>query len=237
MRPIRVLIVDDEPIARHVLREQLESFPDVEITGEAENGRDAYEKIAEIHPDLVFLDLEMPTMGGFEVIRKLGPNAPPAVVIVTAYQEHSFRAFETGAIDYLLKPVSTQRLRKALDRVRALLPGDGGRDRRRRVVARHGNEFVLLELDDILAFQAEGELVWIITTTQRFLAMESLRGIEARVNDQKFQRVHRNAIVNINHVRKLSPLNNSRWLITLHNEMQVVTSKRQARNVRKILRW
>ena len=117
---IRTLIVDDEPIARQVLRDELEAFSDVEIAGEAANGNDALGEIVRLKPDLVFLDLEMPGMGGFEVIRRLPEGVLPIVVIVTAYDRHAIRAFEAGALDYLLKPVSRERLEKALDRARAL---------------------------------------------------------------------------------------------------------------------
>lgn len=234
--PIRTLIVDDEPIARSVLREQLEAFAEVKIVGEAENGRDACEKIAEIQPDLVLLDLEMPAMNGFELVRTLHGSPPPAIVIVTAYNEHAIRAFEAGAIDYLLKPVSEARLKVALDRVRALASSNS-HPRGRKVVGRSGSEFVLLDLDEVLAFQAEGELVWIITASTRLLATQPLRALEERLRGQQFQRVHRNAIVNVNHVRKLSTLTSSRWLITLSNSMQLVASKRQAHNMRRILHW
>src|SRR5436190_5453410 len=118
--PIRTLIVDDEPVARQVLREELRTFADIEIIGEAENGNAALAQIVGLNPDLVFLDLKMPGMGGFEVIHRLPPGVLPIIVIVAAYDEHAIRAFDAGALDYLLKPVSQERLHKALDRARAL---------------------------------------------------------------------------------------------------------------------
>src|ERR1700688_2512985 len=117
---MRTLIVDDEPIARRILREELEAFPEIQIVGEAENGKQALRQIAELNPDLVFLDLQMPVMGGFEVVRKLGGGQLPVVVIVTAFDEHAIEAFEAGAIDYLLKPVSEARLHKAVLRAKSL---------------------------------------------------------------------------------------------------------------------
>src|SRR5215469_4820152 len=117
---IKTLIVDDEPVARHVLREALEQFPDVLVIGEAENGRDALQKIGKLAPDLVFLDLQMPVMSGFDVVRNLGGPSLPVIVIVTAFDQHAIEAFEAGAIDYLLKPVSESRLRRAVDRARTL---------------------------------------------------------------------------------------------------------------------
>jgi DNA-binding LytR/AlgR family response regulator len=252
-RVMKTLIVDDEPIARRILREELEAFPEVKVVGEAENGREALRKIAELQPNLVFLDLQMPVMGGFEVVRKLGGGALPVVVIVTAFDQHAIEAFEAGAIDYLLKPVSEARLQKAVLRAKSLQnnpieiandvakiaaaavpPNSTGT---RKMVGRIGTEYFLLNVEEILAFQADGELVWIITSKQRFLATQSLRGIEERLAEHQFQRVHRNAIVNVDHVRKMSALSSQRWLITLSNSLQLTVSKRQAHNIRNILHW
>jgi YesN/AraC family two-component response regulator len=117
---MKTLIVDDEPIARRVLREELELFEDVSIIGEAENGKEALQQIINLRPDLVFLDLQMPEMGGFEVIRKLKTGPLPVIVIVTAFDQHAMEAFEAGAVDYLLKPVNERRLQKAVERARNL---------------------------------------------------------------------------------------------------------------------
>ena len=119
--PLRTLIVDDEPIARKVLREELGSFDDVEIIGEADNGVSALEKISADHPDLVLLDLQMPGMGGLEVVRNLKHGTHmPVIVIVTAYDKYALQAFEAGAIDYLLKPVGAERLAQAVERAKRL---------------------------------------------------------------------------------------------------------------------
>jgi two-component system LytT family response regulator len=250
---LRALIVDDEPIARKVLRDELGAFSDVEIAGEAANGNDAIREIARLKPDLVFLDLEMPGVGGFDVIRRLPEGALPIVIIVTAYDQHAIRAFETGALDYLLKPVSQDRLEKALDRARALRGKTGevaeslahlsnvgeppGAPRGRKIVGRTGEEYYLLDIDDVLAFQAEREIVWILTSRQRYMATQTLRNVDERLRGSCFQRVHRNALVNVNHVRKMSPLSSQRWLLTLSNGQEFIVSKRQAHNVRKMLQW
>ena len=116
---MKTLIVDDEPIARTILREELEHFPEVSVIGEADNGRSALQMIRKLRPDLVLLDLQMPVMSGFEVVRNL--DAPlPVIVIVTAFDQHAIQAFEAGAVDYLLKPVSEDRLAKAVDRAKSL---------------------------------------------------------------------------------------------------------------------
>jgi two-component system LytT family response regulator len=252
VRVMKALIVDDEPVARRVLREGLELFPDVQVVGDAADGKEALQKIATLQPDVVFLDLQMPVMSGFEVVRNLSGPTLPAVVIVTAFDQHAIQAFEAGAIDYLLKPVSEARLRSAVDRVQNLLdrPNEIAANmdkissvqpppaaRSRKVVGRSGEDYVLLDMDDVLAFQAERELVWIIASKQRLLATQSLRVIAERLAEPQFQRVHRNAIVNVNHVRKMSPLSSQRWLVTLSNSLQLVVSKRQAHNIRNILNW
>jgi two-component system LytT family response regulator len=252
-RRITTLIVDDEPIARRVLREGLELIPEIEITGEAANGREALQQIATLKPDLVFLDLQMPVMSGFEVVRSLGEPPLPVIVIVTAFDQHALQAFEAGAIDYLLKPVTEARLQKAVERAASLLkrPVEIANQvasiasvvtsehpaRIRKVVGRSGSDYVLLDADEVLAFQAERELVWIITAKQRLFATQSLRAIEDRLGGPQFQRVHRNAIVNVNHVRKLTALSSQRWSITLSNSLQLVVSKRQAHKIRQILQW
>jgi two-component system, LytTR family, response regulator len=252
-RVMKTLIVDDEPIARRVLREELENVPHVSIVGEAENGKQALQQIAELKPDLVFLDLQMPVMGGFEVVQRLSGGHLPIIVIITAFDQHAIEAFEAGAVDYLLKPVGEERLRKAVERARKLHknPLDVANDvakiaaaaappnsvSGRKIVGRNGGEYFLLDPDEILAFQAEGELVWIVTAKQRFLATQTLRVIEDRLKGQQFERVHRNAIVNVNHVRKMSAMSSQRWLVTLSNSLQLIASKRQAHSIRSILHW
>jgi len=252
---VKTLIVDDEPVAREVLRGELEPFPDVVVVGEAENGRQALDQISKMQPDLVFLDLQMPVMGGLEVVGRLKSGHLPVIVIVTAYDEYAIKAFEAGAIDYLLKPVSAARLQKTIARARAL----HGRPREnaeriadisgarvnesdavpinRKIVGRRGPEYVLLDCDEVLAFQADDETVWIVTAKDRFLATQPLRAIEERLQPLPFRRVHRSAIVNVNHVRKMSALSSQRWLLTLSNGQELIVSKRQAHAIRGLLRW
>lgn len=249
---MKALIVDDEPIARRVLREELELFPGIAVVGEAADGRDALQQIDKLEPDLVFLDLQMPVMGGFEVVRALEGRSSPVVVIVTAFDQHAIQAFEAGAIDYLLKPIRQERLQKCIERARKLrgrpravaeniakiatTPDESSGSRGHRIVGKSGSEYFMLDPNDVLAFQAEGELVWIITGKHRFLAAQSLRTMESRLEKSQFQRVHRNAIVNVNHVRKMSPMTSQRWMLTLSNQQQLIVSKRQAHNIRAILR-
>jgi DNA-binding LytR/AlgR family response regulator len=251
---MKTLIVDDEPIARQILREELEQLDEVEIVGEAADGTAAIAAILKLSPDLVFLDLQMPGLSGFDVIKKLPPAGRiPMVVIVTAYDQHAIQAFEAGAIDYLLKPISQDRLAQAVERAMRLRNRPGAMAERlanmqevaespqvrpaRRIVARSGDEYLLLNSEEVYAFQAEGDLVWIITAKKRYLATQSLKLIQEKLQNTSFRRIHRKALVNIDHVRKMSTLSSQRWLVTLSNNQEFIVSKRQASHVRQLLTW
>jgi len=244
------LIVDDEPIARQVLREELELIADVEVIGEAADGAAALEKIGAEQPDLVLLDLQMPAMSGLDVVRELKHSAhAPVIVIVTAYDQHALQAFDAGAIDYLLKPVGQERLSQAVERARRVtgrqameriaqlqeMADPAAGPRVRRIVGKVGEEYFLLSADEIYAFQAEGDLVWIVTAKRKFLATQTLKELELRLGNSSFRRIHRNALVNVDHVRKMSALSSQRWLITLANDQEFIASKRQAGNIRQLL--
>jgi two-component system LytT family response regulator len=248
--PLRTLIVDDEPVARKVLREELDSFDDVEIIGEADNGALALERISADHPDLVLLDLQMPVMGGLEVVRNLRHGAHmPVVVMVTAYDQYALQAFEAGAIDYLLKPVGGERLAEAVERAKRLTGRETAERlaqlqeitdqpairQARRIVGRIGEEYFLLSAEEIYAFQAEVDIVWIITAKKKYLATLTLKVLEQRLRNTSFRRIHRNALVNVDHVRRMSALSSQRWLITLSNDQEFIASKRQAGSIRQLL--
>ncbi len=247
---LKTLIVDDEPIARRVLREELELMRDVEVVGEADNGDTALERIVTDQPDLLLLDLQMPVMGGLEVIRNLKPGTRlPVIVIVTAYDEFALQAFEAGAIDYLLKPVSADRLAEAVDRAKRVTGRQASEKlaqlqevadqpaipQSKRIVGKIGEEYFLLNTTEIYAFQADGDMVWIVTAKRKYLATQTLKALEQRLGSTTFRRIHRNALVNVDHVRKMSALSSQRWLITLANDQEFIASKRQAGSIRQLL--
>ncbi len=240
--PLRTLIVDDEPVARQLLREELAEIDGVTLVGEAENGERALEFVERLSPDLVLLDIQMPVLDGFEVVRKLrGPL--PSIVFVTAFSEHALKAFEVGAADYLLKPVRAERLRQAVARARSGPSSarrvadtlNAERPAAAKIVARKGHDFYLLDYDEIYAFQADGELVWALTDSQRYLVTDSLKALEERLPSAVFRRVHRGALVNVKKVRKLTSISSQRWLLTLTNGVQLTVSKRQAPAIRELL--
>ncbi len=252
MSVIKTLIVDDEPIARRILREELEQLDNIAIAGEAEDGVSALASIRELRPDLVFLDLQMPGLGGFEVVRRLRTGSHiPVIVIVTAWDQYAIQAFESGAIDYLLKPVSQDRLALAIDRVTRICRNPAAAAEQfanlreiaeppqarpvRRIVAKSGDEYLLLNVEEVFAFEAEADVVWIITAKRRYMATQTLKTLQEKLRDTSFRRIHRNALVNIDHIRKMSTLTSQRWLVTLSNDQEYVVSKRQASTVRGLL--
>jgi DNA-binding LytR/AlgR family response regulator len=196
----------------------------------------------------------MPGIGGFDVIRKMPTTGHlPMVVIVTAFDQHALQAFEAGAIDYLLKPIGPDRLAQAVERAMKLRSRPAAVAEQlasvqeiaeaqkapapRKVVARAGGEYLLLRTAEVLAFEAEGDLVWIVTAKKKFLATKTLKVIQEKLRETSFWRVHRKALINIDHVRKMSTLSSQRWLITLSNGQEFIVSKRQARHVRQLLSW
>ena len=246
---LKTLIVDDEPVARKILRDEMELIGDIEIVGEADNGAAALRSIAALRPDLIFLDLEMPILSGLDVVRNLNQEVhAPVIVFVTAYDNFALDAFEAGAVDYLLKPIRQERLAEAIKRVRRLTDREAVEKigylqetvdpvaQGTKIVGRVGEEYFLFDIDDIYAFQAEGDLVWIIAQNQKYLATQTLKILQQRLKNTSFRRIHRNALVNVDHVQKMSGLSSQRWLITLSNDQEFIASKRQARNIRQLLR-
>lgn len=240
---MKVLIVDDEPIARRVLAELLEEFAGVQIAGEAASGTEAVEQIAKVHPELAFLDLQMPGLDGLSVARSLRGSRLPLIVYVTAYESHALEAFDTGALDYLLKPVRKERLAAALDKARAQLRGLAGPVKSapaappRRLVGRSGEDLHLVDPSDVIAFRAENNEVFMVTAQTRYRAELTLRELEDRLPCPPFRRIHRSTIINTDHIRKISPLTSKRWLLKLTNGAEAIVSKRMAGLVRETMEW
>jgi two-component system LytT family response regulator len=234
---MRVLIADDEPIARQILREHIESLPSVEIAGEATTGSEALARIFDTQPDVVLLDLQMPELDGLAVVRSLRGDKKPVIIFVTAFERYALDAFDVGAVDYLLKPVRRERLEKAILKAERQLKGlPGSAAAPRKIVGRRGTDMYLLDPAEIVAFQAEGELVHIIAGDQRYLADHSLKVLESKLEQPRFRRIHRRTIINTDHIRKISPLSSKRWLLKMSNGFEAVVSKRLASAIRE-QRW
>ena len=238
---MKILIVDDEPIARQILRELLEDMPGITLAGEAASGLEAVEQIPRLAPDVVLLDLQMPGLDGFSVARTLRGARLPLVIYVTAFESHALQAFETGAVDYLLKPVRRERLAGALEKARATLaglqPAPAPPAELRRIVGRLGNDLHMLNPDDVIAFVAEGDTVRIVTAQGRYYADYSLRVLETKLPPPRFRRIHRGTIINTDHIRRISPMTSKRWLLKMSNGLEAIVSKRMASVIREATSW
>ena len=215
---IRTLLVDDEALARRGMRQLLAAHADVEVVGECRDGRDALSALGELQPDLVFLDIQMPELDGFAVLREAAARkdvgALPLVVFLTAFEEFALDAFGVEAVDYLVKPVTEQRFDEAMRRVRRrlLLPrAGGGADAATDTAPRSANHLVVgtaqgqrvIPLDDVEWIAAEDYYVAVYVGGRRHLMRESMASLEARLDRGRFVRVHRGAIVNIGRVHEV----------------------------------
>ena len=213
--PVRVLLVDDEPLVRAGLRASLVDRPEVVVVGEAGDGLAALDAIETLRPELVFLDVQMPGLDGFDVLAGVAPERLPAVVFVTAYEQYALRAFDAHAIDYLLKPFDEPRLLAALARActwlerggaagtRALLDDVVATRGRDRFVVKHGGRLRLVHGRDVAWVEARGNYVHLHTAEGEFLLRETLSALERTLPAERFVRVHRSAIVAMPEVRSL----------------------------------
>jgi len=251
---IRALIVDDEPLARRGIRQLLAPYPDFVVAGECRDGREALRALASLEPDLVFLDVQMPGLDGLEVIRAHGPERMPAVVFVTAHDEFAVRAFEAEALDYLVKPLGEERFRATIARVRermrtasaldlaerlsALLTGPAGCGAAAaRIAARAERADLLLEPDEIDWIEADGDHLRIHARGRRQRVRGSLAALEARLDPQRFVRVHRRAIVRVDAVRELvGAAGLTRASVTLRDGTELPVSRRRLARVRALVR-
>ncbi len=252
MKTLRALIVDDEPLARDGLRDLLRSASDIDIAGECSNGVDAIEAILRLKPDMVFLDIQMPEVNGFEVVEQVKDEWRPAVVFVTAYDAFAVKAFDVHAIDYLLKPVDPERFTRALERVRARLRQAAGselpenlrellRDVRRtlpsrdRIPVRTGSGFLLLKAAEIDWVEAEREYVVLHTREKDHIVRSKISEFEERLPGDQFARIHRSIIVNLDRVREIVPLFSGEYSLTLVNGAKLRSGRTYADTVKSLL--
>ncbi|HEY0159824.1 MAG TPA: LytTR family DNA-binding domain-containing protein [Thermoanaerobaculia bacterium] len=206
---LRAVIVEDEPLARARLRALLGGDTGVAVIGEAENARAAAELVGQLHPDLVFLDVHMPEENGLELLRSLDPSQRPVVIFTTAHPEYALDAFELSAADYLVKPLDSERVARAIERARRFIAGGRAAaqsrptPRRERFAVRTRGEIVFVKASQIDWISAEGNYARLHTGEQSYLLRESMQSIEESLDPSTFIRVHRSAIVNLDRVRKL----------------------------------
>lgn len=233
-RPLRVVLADDERPARRFLIHLLQSFPDVEVVGEAGNGRDAIELIESARPDLALLDLQMPEAGGLDVARLVKAGATPSIAFVTAHDGFAIQAFELNAIDYLLKPVERERLASTLDRARTRAAG--GAQFLERIPVRRRDETVILPVRHISSIVADGELLHLTTTAgERFTISHRLHALEARLDPRRFVRLSRGTLAALDQIMKATPLPGGTHQVTMGNGETLQVSRIQSRVLRETL--
>jgi two-component system LytT family response regulator len=246
---MRVLIVDDEPIARRGLRRLLEREPDIEIAGEAGSGPAAVDAIREHEPDLVFLDIQMPGMSGLEVVEAVGADAMPAVVFVTAFDRYALDAFDHNAADYVLKPVDPDRFERALGRARQRIATGDRRDlekrllrlletarpRAERLIVRSANRVQFVEIAEIDWVHAEDNYVRIHAGENTYLLRETVTGLEQRLDSDQFLRIRRSTIVRIDRIKEIRSLLNGTFELVLKDGTKVVSSRRYREKIETLL--
>lgn len=236
---IRTLVVDDEQPSRERLRQLLGAHDDVEVVGDAEDGVQAVERIAELNPDLVLLDIQMPGLSGLEVAASLA-RPRPAIIFCTAFEQYAVDAFELHAVDYLLKPVNRSRLQAALDRIRTS-PDDRGRDGHLdramratpltplRFLARKAGRLRIVGRSEVVAFTFDEGLTRLHTATEQLWMQPTLVALARRLDEQTFFQVSRNAIVSLDAVKEAKPFPDGTGEVLLANGMKLPVTRRRWR--------
>lgn len=234
---MKVLIVDDELLARELVREMLKGEKDAEIVGEARNGREAVEMIRAAAPDIVFLDIQMPDMDGFEVLESLSVKELlriPAIIFVTAYDNYALQAFEYHALDYLLKPFDRERFAAALNRAREVLKERSSGEQQQQILklleqlkgapdylewltVKKNERILMLRVEDIQYIEAQGNYVEIKFDDASHLLREKMDSLERQLNPKTFVRVHRSTIVNVNRIKELQVWTPGEYRILMSN--------------------
>ncbi len=251
-KQIRVLLVDDEPLAREMIREMLVDDSEVEIIGECVNGQEALEAIRAQAPDLLFLDVQMPLMSGFELLEALASEKMPHVIFVTAYDQYAVRAFDVHAVDYLLKPFDSERFVTALTRAKEHI-----RERRKgeldqhilallnelkaeskyleRLIVKNGGRVSFIDVDDIDWIEAEGNYVSIHIGKKSHLLRETFSRLEEQLDPKKFRRIHRSAIVRIDRIRELQLSFQGAHRVILQDGTQLALSSKHREKLQEVI--
>lgn len=249
MTNIKVLIIDDEPPARDIIRHYLSGDPDIEVAGECENGFEALKMINEVRPDLIFLDVQMPKITGFELLELL-PD-PPQIVFTTAYDEFAIRAFEMNAVDYLLKPFAKTRLYQAVDKARQRLDSKGPQPQKEmeelkanledttgeldRVVARIGSKIVVIPVDKIWYIEAQDDYVMVYSELGNHLKEKTMKYFETHLAPRGFIRIHRSHLVNITQILSVDLYGKETHLVMLKCGAKLKTSAEGYKRLRELL--
>jgi len=235
---MKAIIIDDEALARDLVRSFLDSYNDIEILGEYSDGFQGLKAINELQPDLVFLDVQMPKLTGFEMLELL--DKPCNIVFTTAYNEYAIKAFEHNAVDYLLKPFSKERFQNAINKVKERVASsstseeeiekikshnDSSDDLLTRVVVKSRNKIDVIAVDQIKYFESQDDYVMIYTKEGRYLKQKTMKYFETHLNSDEFCRIHRSYLVKIDQISQLQPYEKDRWLVILKSGESLKVSR------------
>ena len=236
MEPIKAVIIEDEELARELIKNYLKGNDTVEIVGECENGFDGIKAIAELKPDLIFLDIQMPKLNGFEMLELV--DDPPEIIFITAHNDFAIKAFERNAVDYLLKPYSKDRLLKALDkaieRIRNQVPAAGKvktliqapiTEKMERVVVKSGTKIKVIPVEKIIYLEAQDDYVMIYTAEGKHLKQATMKYFEDCLDPSDFIRVHRSYMVHVDQVVQLEPYSRDNFVLKLKNGVTLRVSR------------
>lgn len=242
----KVILIDDEPLAREIIKAYLKHFDDIEVVQECGDGFEGVKAIQEHKPDLIFLDIQMPKINGFEMLELV--DAKPSVIFITAYDSYAIKAFEANAVDYLLKPVPEERFREAvlkwkskvaptvpqqMDSVLSTMSATAAQQNR--VVVKTGSKVKIIPVHDIQYLEADDDYVKIITAEGSFLKNKTMNFYEQSLDPQQFVRVHRSYIVHINQITKIEPYQKETHLAILRNGTQIPVSKTGYEKLKSLL--
>jgi two-component system, LytTR family, response regulator len=228
---IHALVVDDESLARRNLIVLLRDDPDIASVVECGSGPEAIERIKKSKPDLVFLDVQMPECGGFDVLELLGSEVPPTIIFVTAYDEYALRAFEAGALDYLLKPFDDARFRRALSRAKDKLAQYAQSRPAKRLVVKSRGQVLFLDAADIDWIEAAGYYACLHVGTDTHIMRRALSELEKDLGEEKFIRIHRSIIVNLERIRALELQSGGEYEVVLKSKVRLPLSRRFRRGL------
>ena len=241
----RALIVDDEELARHIVREMLQSHPEIDIAAECANGMEAVKAVAEHKPTLIFLDVQMPKLTGFDVLELIGTDVP--VIFVTAYDEYAMRAFDVHAVDYLLKPIGRERFEAALDRAKSRLgekmpaplelaaAARAPRQFLERLVVKEGTKVTLIPVGKLDYAEAQDDYVALASLGRKHLKQQTIASLEACLNPDNFVRIHRSYIVNLERVVRIEPYGKESRIAVLSSGARLPVSRAGYARLRALL--
>lgn len=249
---IKALIVDDEPLARDRIREMLKDHPDVEVIAEARNGQEAIDSVAKQNPDLVFLDVQMPDLNGFDVLQNLDVERLPVIIFVTAYDQYALRAFDVHAVDYLTKPFDRERFAEAVEQAKLFMKGAKEPDTARilsmlqelragasyleRFAIKNGETVFFVRAEDVDAIEAQGNYVRLSLASSSHLLRDTLNNIESQINPRMFVRIHRRTIVNIDRVKEVQTWARGEYRIVLSTGAHYTLSRGYRQHFEKFIR-